>query len=395
MCYNNIAINHKGSVLMNQTIKAYVREHKEELFALLRTLCAIPAPSHHEEKRAEFCKNWLAKAGAESVYIDEALNVVFPYGCENSNEISVFFAHTDTVFPDTEPMPWIDEGELLRCPGICDDTANLAVLLMTAKFLLEQKITPPHGILFVCNSCEEGLGNLKGARQIFKDYAGRVKQFVTFDGHFRELADRCVGSHRFEVEVRTEGGHSYEAFGNRNALAELSRLVTEIYAIEVPVVGTSKTTYNVGIVEGGTSINTIAQSAKMLCEYRSDNEDCLAKMQKTFESIFAKATARGIDLSVKKIGDRPCMGKVDRDTIEQMASTASEIITRNTGISVERVSMSTDANIPLSLGIPSICLGVCEGGGMHTREEWLVKHNYHQGLAVGIETVLALTTEEI
>ncbi|MBO5939007.1 MAG: M20/M25/M40 family metallo-hydrolase [Clostridia bacterium] len=378
---------------MKQSIQAYVAEHIDELFDLLKDLCSIPAPSHHEEKRAEFCRAWLEAAGARSVYIDDAKNVVFPYGCENSNEISVFFAHTDTVFPDTEPMPLVDDGENLRCPGICDDTANLAVLLMTAKFLLEQKIIPPHGILFVCNSCEEGLGNLKGARQIFADYAGRVKQFVTFDGHFQDLADRCVGSHRYEVELRTEGGHSYEDFGNCNAIAELSRLITEIYAIDVPTVGNSKTTYNVGIIEGGTSVNTIAQSAKMLCEYRSDNEDCLAVMQQNFETIFANAKARGLDVTVKKIGDRPCMGKVDLEKIDQMASIATEIITRNMGISVGRVPMSTDANIPLSLGIPSICLGVCEGGGMHTREEWLVKKSYHLGLLVGIETVIALTKE--
>lgn len=379
---------------MKQTIQNYVQEHTDELFSLLKELCAIPAPSHHEEKRAEFCKTWLEAAGAEGVYIDDAKNVVFPYGCDGSNAISVFFAHTDTVFPDTEPMPYVDDGENLLCPGICDDTANLAVLMMTAKFLLAQNITPPHGILFVCNSCEEGLGNLKGARQIFSDYTDRVKQFVTFDGHFCDLADRCVGSHRYEVELRTEGGHSYEAFGNRNAIAELSRLVTEIYDIEVPVIGNSKTTYNVGIIEGGTSVNTIAQSAKMLCEYRSDNEDCLAEMQQNFETIFAAAKSRGLDLTVTRIGERPCMGKVDLAKIEYMARTVTEIIERNTGFSVECVSMSTDANIPLSLGIPSLCLGVCEGGGMHTREEWLVKKSYHLGLAVGIETVLALTTEE-
>ena len=376
---------------MKELIKAYVREHTDELFALLRRLCAIPAPSHHEEQRAQFCKDWLIAAGAEGVYIDEAKNVVFPYACRGSNEISVFFAHTDTVFPDIEPMPFVDDGEVLRCPGICDDTANLAVLLMTAKFLLEQGITPKGGVLFVCNSCEEGLGNLKGARRIFSDYAGRVKQFVTFDGHFSTLADRCVGSHRYKVEVETEGGHSYGAFGNRNAIAELSRIVTEIYSVDVPIIGNSKTTYNVGIVEGGTSVNTIAQSAGMLCEYRSDNEACLATMQEHFERIFESARARGICLTADRIGERPCMGKVDTDRIEQMAQIATEIIERHTSLTVKRTSMSTDANIPLSLGIPSICLGVCEGGGMHTREEWLVKRSYHLGLAVGIETVLVLT----
>lgn len=388
----NTMIKGKVNCIMTP-IQQYANNHKDELFELLKELCLIPAPSYHEERRAEFCRAWLKAVGAEGVYIDEALNVVFPYHCEESRELSVFFAHTDTVFPDTDPMPLVDDGINLRCPGICDDTANLAVLMMTVKYLLEHKIVPPRGILFVCNSCEEGLGNLRGARQIFKDYAGRIAQFVTFDGHFKGLADRCVGSHRYEVELRTEGGHSYGAFGNRNAIAELSRLITEIYAIDVPVIDHSKTTYNIGIIEGGTSVNTIAQSAKMLCEYRSDNEACLAAMQTSFEGIFANAKARGLDLRVTKIGDRPCMGKVDLERINEMASTAAEIIERNTGIHAERVPMSTDANIPLSLGIPSICLGVCEGGGMHTREEWLVKKSYHLGLAVGIETILTFTKE--
>ncbi len=378
---------------MKEKIKEYVSANQTELFDLLRTLCLIPSPSHFEDERAKFCKEWLEKAGARGVYIDEAKNVVFPLGCEGSDRITVFAAHTDTVFPDTEPLPYEDDGEIIRCPGVTDDTANVAVLMLAAKFLLKEGIVPKGGVLFVCNSCEEGLGNLKGCRQIFKDYAGRVKQFVSFDGYYSELSDRCVGSHRYVVEVSTEGGHSWSKFGRRNAIAELSAIIEKIYKIDVPHVGESRTTYNVGTIEGGTSINTIAQSAKMFCEYRSDNRECLDIMEGYFKRIFREAESEEVRVSARLVGERPCMGEVDRDAIAYMTETVGNIVSRVTGVVPHATAMSTDCNIPFSLGIPAVMVGVCEGGGAHTREEWMKKDTFHLGLELGIEIVLTLTEE--
>jgi acetylornithine deacetylase/succinyl-diaminopimelate desuccinylase-like protein len=379
---------------MESMIKQYVDAHRDELFSLLRELCLIPAPSHFEDARAEFCKNWLEAAGAKGVSIDCAKNVLFPLGCEGSNEITVMAAHTDTVFPDTDPMPYVDDGERICCPGVGDDTANVAVLLLTAKFMIERGITPKGGILFVCNSCEEGLGNLKGCRQIFADYEGRVKQFISFDGYFCELSDRCVGSHRYEVEVSTEGGHSWSRFGRKNAIAELSRMIGRIYDIEVPHVGDSRTTYNVGTVEGGTSINTIAQNAKMFCEYRSDNEECLSVMEGTFKRIFEEARSEEVQVSVTRVGERPCMGRVDLEKIARMSETVANVVREVTGILPVPTAMSTDCNIPFSLGIPAVMIGVCEGGGAHTRQEWIRKETFPLGLEVGIKLALAMTEDE-
>ena len=375
---------------MKEMIKAYVDANKDELFSILKDLCLIPAPSHFEDARAEYCKKWLESVGAEGVYIDEAKNVIYPYGCEGSREITVIAAHTDTVFPDREPLPYVDDGEIIRCPGVTDDTANVAVLMMTAKFMLENGLKPKGGILFACNSCEEGLGNLKGCRQIFKDYTGRVKQFISFDGYFSELSNSCVGSHRYEVEVTTEGGHSWSKFGRKNAIAELSRMIARIYEIEVPHVGESRTTYNVGTVAGGTSINTIAQSAKMFCEYRSDNEECLAIMEEHFKRIFAEAETDGVRISAILVGERPCMGKVDLAKMAEMTEEISNIVREVTGVIPDASAMSTDCNIPCSLGVPGVMIGVCEGGGAHTREEWMKKDNFHLGLEVGIKIALKL-----
>ena len=368
-------------------MKRFIEENREELYRTLRELCSIPAPSHFEGERAKYCKAWLESVGARDVYIDDALNVVYPINCEGSKEITVFVAHTDTVFPDTEPMPYLDDGERICSPGVGDDTASLTVLLYAAKYFIENGIDAPHGVMFVCNSCEEGLGNLKGTRQLFKDYEGRIARFVSFDSGLSSIADRCVGSHRYEVEVRTEGGHSYGAFGKKNAIAELSRIINDIYSIDVPKVENSKTTYNVGIIGGGTSVNTIAQSASMLCEYRSDNEDCLTIMKERFEGIFENAKERGVFVSVRQVGNRPCMGKVDKAEIARLADLCGAIIEGATGQRVSRHSSSTDCNIPLSLGIPAICVGVYRGGGAHTREEWIEKASLPIGLEVGIKMI--------
>ena len=195
----------------------FIRENETVLKKLLEDLCRIPAPSFHEEKRAEFCKAWLEDIGAAGVYIDEANNVIFPLNCEGCSEITVFAAHTDTVFPDLEPMKYVEDDERIYCPGVGDDTASVAVLMMTVKFIIEKSIQPEKGVLFVLNSCEEGLGNLKGTRQLMRSYAGRVAGFVTFDSNISYINHVCVGSQRYEVEVLTKGGHSFQDFGVKNA----------------------------------------------------------------------------------------------------------------------------------------------------------------------------------
>ncbi len=372
----------------------FIQKNEAAMLQTLKELCAIPAPSHHEEKRAAYCKRWLEAIGAEGVYIDEATNVVFPIHCQGSNEITVFVAHTDTVFPDLEPMPFIDDGDKLYSPGVGDDTASLTVLLYVAKYFVENNLCAPKGVLFVCNSCEEGLGNLKGTRQIFRDYEGRIAQFVSFDSVFSKIANVSVGSHRYEVEVRTEGGHSYGNFGNQNAIAQLAKIINDLYAIEVPELQNSKTTYNVGTIIGGTSVNTIAQSAKMLCEYRSDNEACLSQMELLFESVFEKARQEGVALYVNRVGCRPCMSpEIDFSRVERLTEICRPIIEEVTKVSVKVKSGSTDCNIPLSLGIPAICLGVFNGGGCHTREEWIEKDSLRLGLEIGIRVVIEILKE--
>ena len=198
------------------------------------------------------------------------------------------------------------------------------------------------------------------------------------------VSDRCVGSHRYEVEVLTEGGHSYSAFGNKNAIAELSGIVSEIYSTVLPEKEGRRVTYNIGEISGGTSVNTIAQSAKMLCEYRSDDLELLSFMKARFEKIFKNAETDGVKLNVKLIGERPCAGDVDQRKEEELKNIAAHALKEITGDEIKFTSSSTDCNIPLSLGIPAICIGVYNGYGAHTREEYLEKASIVKGFELGV-----------
>lgn len=371
---------------LTEELENYLKESEVELIGLIKALCAIPAPSHREERRAEFCKEWLEKNGAVGVNIDEALNVIYPVACKDGGDLVVFMAHTDTVFPDLDPLPLEEKDGKLFCPGVGDDTTNLAVLLMMAKYVAKHQLRPKCGILFVANSCEEGLGNLKGSRQLMKDYGDRVRKVVSFDGYYIWLANNAVGSTRYKVEVCTEGGHAYGNFGNRNAIHQLALMIGTLYTMKVPTKAT--TTFNVGIISGGTSVNTIAQQAEMLYEYRSEDKECLKIMDDFFQSVIETYRRSGITVNVELLGQRPCSGDVDAACLAALTQRGADIITQYSGKKPIIKASSTDCNIPLSLGIPAICLGSCLGGGAHTRGEWIELASLSTGYRIAAALIM-------
>lgn len=372
---------------LNQEISQYIRDHSGEALELLTTLAAIPAPSNQEEKRVEFCRSWLRQQGAPEVLVDPALNVICPVGNWKEGPVSIFMAHTDVVFPDTDPLPVVRDGNILRAPGVGDDTANLTALLMAAKFVLQRGLSPREGgVLFVANSGEEGLGNLKGSRQLMADYGKRTRQVISFDGGTGGIINRAVGSRRYRVEIRTEGGHSYGDFGNRNAIAVMASLIDALYAVKVPQGG--RTTFNVGVIKGGTSVNTIAQQAEMLYEFRSDCREDLEIMERHFQALIAAWQTKGVTVEVQLVGERPTMGPVDPAAQQALVEQICAAIRRWSDQELRLKSGSTDCNIPLSMGIPSACTGCYIGGGAHTREEWLRIDSLEAGLHLAFDLVL-------
>lgn len=360
---------------------------QEEHLQLLMTLAQIPAPSGQEEARAQFCKDWLDRNGADGVYIDDALNVIYPIGITENAPLMVFAAHSDVVFPDRTPLPLQVKDGKIFCPGVGDDTACVAALMMAAKYIAQHHLCPKDcGVLLVIDSSEEGLGNLNGVRTLFRDFGDRIQSFVTFDGRECRCVHQAVGSKRYRIAIDTEGGHSYGDFGNRNAIAHLASLIDSLYAIEVPPYG--KTTYNVGTIIGGTSVNTIAQHAEMLYEFRSDHRASLTLMETRFDQTIKAYRDQGLRVSVTLVGERPCSAELDPDRMRALTARASEATQRHYGRELLFESGSTDCNIPLSMGISAICVGCYDGGGAHTREEYVKIDSLLPGLRFTFDMIL-------
>jgi len=365
--------------------------HFDEQLQLLKALAAIPAPSHCEQKRAEFIRDWLVRQGARNVTIDPALNVVLPFGCEGRQDIRVYMAHTDVVFPDTDPLPVREENGRLYAPGVGDDTANVSALMLCAKYFLTHPGVLKTPALMVFNSCEEGFGNLKGVRQIMADYAGRVAELVSFDLEYTAMVNRAVGSERWLIQAETCGGHSYSAFGNPNAIACLSSLVCQLYRQAIPQIPGTKTTYNVGTIQGGTSVNTIAQNAELTYEYRSDDHGCLQQMRSQFLTLVEQNDSAAAKLTIEPLGERPCGNAVPPKAQEKLLRRCSAAVKMVAGKAPAFCSASTDANIPLSLGIPATTFGLYLGAGAHTREESIEI----ESLKPGLKIALLVITEEV
>jgi len=363
----------------------YVENVQDELIQLIKDLCAIPSFSHHEEKKAKFIKEWFKKIDTD-VHIDEKFNVILEINAENKNELTVFMAHIDTVFPDETGFTCIEKDGYLCAPAVGDDTANVAELMLIAKYLIEHKYTCPKGCLIVFNSCEEGLGNLDGSRYLLNSYKGRVKELYSFDGGFKNLVIKAVGSIRYKIDIETEGGHSYGAFGNKNAIALASEIISYLYTYKVPSRGRS--TYNVGVIEGGTSVNTIAQNASFLFEFRSDHRDDLEEMKAFFDEVIHTYKEKGYRIIVEVLGERPCMGDVDEEEMKEVILHVSNTIEQYTGNIPTCSSGSTDCNMSYSLGISGCCFGGYSGQGAHTREEKIEIASLCVGMKIVMHFVL-------
>ena len=241
------------------------------------SICEIPAPPFKEQARAEEFRRRLVALGYANARIDAEGNVIAELG--NGQGRTVMIAgHLDTVFPEGTDVRTTRTGEKVAGPGIGDDCRGLATVLTLARVLREQRITPQGRLLLVGNVGEEGPGNLRGVRHLFtKEFAGRIDYFVSVDGAGGgAITSRAVGSHRYTVSFEGPGGHSYGAFGMANPMHAMGRAIANIAELQVPV--RPKTTFNVGIVRGGTSVNTITPLAQMEVDMRSESAEELARI---------------------------------------------------------------------------------------------------------------------
>ncbi|WP_175073357.1 M20/M25/M40 family metallo-hydrolase [Terribacillus sp. AE2B 122] len=335
----------------------------------------VEAPPFKEEIRASFFKEKLAAFGLEDLKTDDEGNVYGIRKGSGSGPTVVIAAHLDTVFPaGTNVKAKVEEG-IVYAPGIGDDGRGLAVLLTLLRTLEENKIETEGDIVFLADVGEEGLGDLRGMKAYFRDNT-YVDGFISVEpGAPGDLIYCGVGSKRYNVTFKGKGGHSFGDFGTSSAIHAAGRAIAALADLTVPK--DPKTTYNVGTIHGGTSINTIAQHAGFQLDLRSVSSDALAELEANALAIIEEAAqAEGearqqpgsISVTTEVVGDRPAGSQPKDAPIRHIALQAAEVL----GIEVEREEpLSTDANVPISLGIPALTLGGGgNSGGHHTLEEF-------------------------
>ena len=342
-------------------------------------LCEIPAPPFKEAARAAAYKTALEGVGLTNVRIDSVGNVIGERRGTGSGPTVVIAGHLDTVFPEGTDVTVKHEGARYTGRGIGDDCRGLAVVLSVARGLQANPVPTAGTIIFVGNVGEEGPGNLRGTRHLFAgEQAGglaRIDYFISVDGAGDGITSRAVGSHRYKVSYKGRGGHSYGAFGNPNPAHALGRAIATIADLQVPT--TPKTTFNVGVITGGTSVNSIPFEASMDFDMRSESATALATLdvqaQRAFTRALAAENARWpearntLTLQVDTIGIRPTGSQPDSAAIVRVASEAGKML----GWSPSLSASSTDANVPISRGIPGITIdGGGIGGGAHGLDEW-------------------------
>jgi len=338
------------------------------------SICEIPAPPFKEERRAAEMKKRFEALGLRNVRIDSIGNVIAERPGTGGGPVVIFAAHLDTVFPEETDVRVKREGTLMRGPGIGDDCRGLAVLLSVAKAMAAGNVRTLGTIYFVANVGEEGPGNLRGVKHLFARPPAKIDYFISVDGTGLGLTSRAVGSNRYKVSYKGPGGHSYGAFGMPSPIHALGRAIAKISAIQVPK--TPKTTFNVGIVEGGTSVNTISPLGSMDVDLRSESPEELAKVDALFrravDEALAEENARWpqsrvkVTVEIQSMGIRPAAAPADSQRIIQVAKAAARAL----GFEAPGSASSTDANWPMSLGIQAITLdGGGEGQGAHSITE--------------------------
>ena len=363
------------------------------------TLTEIPAPPFAEEVRARAFADMLREAGADSVWIDAEGNVLALRRGRVGGEALVLSGHLDTVFPEGTDVTVRVRGDTLHAPGVGDDTRGLIVVLTVLRAMEAAGLETERDVLFVGTVGEEGLGDLRGVKHLFREGGPDIAAFISIDGSGdARVTHQALGSRRYRATVRGPGGHSWGAFGTANPAHALGRAIRLFDERAAEYVATGpRTSYNVGVIGGGTSVNSVPFEAWMEVDMRSVDDERLRGIDALFRRTVREAVAeqngrprRGDSLTVELelVGDRPS-GSIAADAplIQRARAAISHL-----GLEPSLGRSSTDSNIPISRGIQAVTLGGGgEGSGAHSLHEWWLDRDSHIAIQRTLLVVLAQT----
>ena len=357
----------------------------ERLLDLAIAIQQIPAPTYHEAERAEFIRTHFLEEGLQDVEIDPIGNVYARLACQPptakrqkliaNRQPLILSAHLDTVFPLTVDLKVEREPARILGPGIGDNSLGLAGLFGLLWTLRERRISLPGDLWLVADVCEEGLGNLRGMQAVVDRFGSKALAYIVIEGlSLGQVYHRGLGVRRYRVTVRTEGGHSWKDYGQPSAIHELTAISTRITALKLP--RSPRTTLNVGIISGGSSVNTIAAEAMLELDLRSESGETLKALARQVEEITHSAERPGVAVVLEVIGERPSGEIPEGHPLVKLAQECLQAVNIEPRLSVG----STDANLPLSRGLPAITVGLTNGGRAHTVHEFFNLAPLEKGL---------------
>ena len=359
-------------------------------------ICEIPAPPFHEEARGKELERLFKGMGLQNVHIDKAGNVIGMRPGASPHPNLVFQAHLDTVFPEGTDVKVTRDGTVLKGPGIGDDCRGLVVVLGVIQALNDAHVQTPGTITFVADTGEEGLGDLRGTKNLFEDsLKGQIDKFISVDGTGLSITNVGVGSYRYRVEFKGPGGHSFGAFGMANPIQAMGRAIAKIDSFDVPT--NPKTTFNVGRVGGGTSVNAIPFECWMEVDMRSSDQEIAGSGEHEIQGRGAGSgrggesragTLRGsVSANPELVGYRP-PGVTTADSAIVITALA---VSKLFGFSGNTGEGSTDSNVPMNMGIPAITIGGGgRGTGAHSLDEAFDTKDSYIGTQRGLLLAVAL-----
>jgi acetylornithine deacetylase/succinyl-diaminopimelate desuccinylase-like protein len=376
---------------------AIVQELEPRTMSELITLTQIPAPPFKEEARARVYLQWLRDAGADSAFIDEVGNVVAVRRGRMRTRTVALGGHLDTVFPEGTDVTVKQRGDTLFAPGVGDDTRGLMVVLTVLRAMERANIETESDVWFVGVVGEEGLGDLRGMKHLFRTGAPAIASWIEVDGGgLDRIVNAGLGSYRYRVTFKGSGGHSWGAFGEANPAHALGRAIRHFVTAADSITRQGpRTSYNVGTLSGGTSVNAIPFEAIMEVDMRSEDPASLDRIDALFKAAMQRgleeengARRRGdaLQLVLDQVGKRPSGTMPPETPLVQRAMAAAAQL----GGSPQLEISSTDSNIPISRGIPAVTIGRGGvGGETHAPGEWWINRNGHLAIQSALLLLLA------
>jgi tripeptide aminopeptidase len=346
---------------------AWIDAHAGQVAEEAIRICEIEAPTFDEGDRAAYVRGRFAALGLQEVDIDAAGNVRGRRPGTGGGVGVAMAAHLDTVFPRGTDVRVKREGTRLAAPGIGDNSVAVAALLAMVEALEAGGVKTAGDLHLASNTCEEGLGDLKGMKAFMADAGKKVGAAIAVEGmKVNRIIHTAVGSRRYKVTYTARGGHSWGHFPSPSAIHILGRAIADISRLEVPT--DPKTTYNVGVIKGGTTVNTIAAEAEMLLDMRSVDPKSLAELERRILAILQREAREGEgQVRLDLVGDRPAGSIPASHPVVQTCRAVHAAL----GVTTYSEASSTDANVPLSLGIPGVCLSITEGANEHRLDEYI------------------------